>query len=70
MFSSTAVGVPRFSMTSDRRSTSTRRNILPKVERARKAETTIVSFSLAVEVAMSSPFHLFELYSSGGKEST
>src|SRR5437588_610385 len=44
MLSSTALGVPRFSITSERRSSSTRRRSLPKLVRARRAETTMLSF--------------------------
>src|ERR1700730_2826253 len=44
MLSSTARGVPRFSMTSERRSSSTCRSRLPKFDRARRAETTMLSF--------------------------
>src|ERR1700687_4858997 len=66
MLSSTALGVPRFSITRDRRSSSTRRRSLPKFARARKAETTIVPFLPGVGVAIDSPFQLSELYSSNG----
>src|SRR5580700_4174279 len=64
MLSSIAMGVPRFSITRDRRSSSTRRKSLPKFARARKAETTIVPFLPVFGlVAINSPFHLSELYS-------
>src|ERR1700687_4731435 len=66
MLSSTALGVPRFSITRDRRSSSTRRKSLPKCARARKAETTIVPFLPVVGGAINSPFHLSELYSLKG----
>src|SRR6266851_10498898 len=58
MLSSTALGVPRFSMTSDRRSSSTRRNSLPKLVRARSAETTIVSFLSVGSMGSNSSVHL------------
>src|SRR5882762_8396374 len=57
MLSSTARGLPRFSMTRDRPSSSTRRRSLPKFARASKAVTTIPSF-------INSPFRLIKLYSS------
>src|SRR6202521_1302049 len=63
MLSSTAFGVPRFSMTSDRRSSATRRNSLPKLARACRAETTILSFLSVLSMA-NSPVQCFELYSS------
>src|SRR6267378_4096669 len=44
MLSSTARGIPRFSITSERRSSSTCRRSLPKLVRARRAETTMLSF--------------------------
>src|SRR6266550_4487389 len=44
MLSSTARGVPRFSITSERRSSSTCRRSLPKLVRARRAETIMLSF--------------------------
>src|ERR1700732_4203011 len=66
MLSSTALDVPRFSMTRDRRSTSTRRRSFPKFARALKAETTIVPFLSVVVVAIYSPFQLSELYSLAG----
>src|SRR6266852_7069906 len=66
MLSSTALGVPRFSITRDRRSSSTRRRSLPKFARARKAETTMVPFLPGVVVATNSPFQLSELYSLRG----
>src|SRR5690242_548020 len=46
MLSSTALGVPRFSMTSERCSSSTLRRSLPNPVRARSADTTIVSLPL------------------------
>src|ERR1700732_449344 len=64
MLSSTALGIPRFSIIRDRRSSSTRRKSVPKFARARKAETTIVPFlPVAVVLAINSPFQLSELYS-------
>src|SRR4029077_7184086 len=66
MLSSTALGIPRFSITRDRRSSSTRRRSLPKFARARKAETTIVPFLPGVGVAINSPFQSSELYSLKG----
>src|SRR6267143_900601 len=57
MLSSTARGLPRFYMTRDRPSSSTRRRSLPKFARASKAVTTIPSF-------INSPFRLIKLYSS------
>src|ERR1700688_198880 len=66
MLSSTALGVPRFSITRDRRSSSTRRRSFPKFARARKAETTIVPFLPGGAVAINSPFQLSELYSLKG----
>src|SRR5712692_2913903 len=56
MLSSTARGLPRFSMTRDRPSSSTRRRSLPKFARASRALTTIPSF-------INSPFRLIKLYS-------
>src|SRR5712692_728835 len=44
MLSKTALGAPRFSMTRERPSSSSRRKSLPKLVRARSAETTILSF--------------------------
>src|SRR5665811_2254966 len=44
MLSSTALGAPRFSITRDRRSSATRRSSLPKLARARSADTTMLSF--------------------------
>src|SRR5260370_886043 len=58
MLSSTALGVPRFSMTSDRRSSSTRRNSLPKLARARSAETTMVSFLSVRSMGNNSSVHV------------
>src|SRR5216684_857829 len=58
MLSSTALGVPRFSMTSDRRSWSTRRNSLPKLARARSAETTMVSFLSVRSMGNNSSVHV------------
>src|SRR5260370_41133819 len=48
MLSSTALGVPRFSITNERCSSSTRRNSLPKPLRALSADTTIVLLLLRV----------------------
>src|SRR5580692_322936 len=71
MLISTALGVPRFSITSDLRSSSTRRRSFPKFARARRAETTIVPFlPVVVVVAINSPFQLIELYSPTGGRST
>ena len=47
MLISTARGVPRFSITSEHRSSSTRRSKLPKLARARSAET-VMDLSLSV----------------------
>jgi len=58
----TARGVPRFSITSERRSFSTRRSNLPKLARARSAET-ILERSLSLCSKMNSLFQLSELYS-------
>src|SRR5580698_4594044 len=69
MLSSTALGVPRFSMTSDRRSSATRLNSLPKLARACRADTTILSF-LPVPGITNSAVQLFELYSWVGEKST
>src|SRR6266853_3365876 len=64
MLSSTALGVPRFSIIRDRRSSSTRSKSFPKFARPRKAETTIVPFlPVAVVLAINTPFQLSELYS-------
>src|ERR1700683_242445 len=64
MLMSTALGVPRFSMMSDRRSSSTRFRSFPKFARARRAETTMVPFLPVVVgvVDINSPFQLHELY--------
>src|ERR1700686_2648334 len=71
MLSSTALGIPRFSIIRDRRSSSTRRRSFPKFARARKAETTIVPFlPVAVVLAINSPFQLGELYSLTEVQST
>src|SRR5260370_3862537 len=71
MLSSTALGIPRFSIIRDRRSSSTRRKSFPKFARARKAETTIVPFlPVAVVLAINSPFQLSELYSLTEVQST
>src|SRR5271170_175321 len=67
MLSSTAFGVPRFSITRDRRSSSTRRRSFPKFARAFKAETTIPPFLPAVaKVDIHSPVRISELYCSAG----
>src|SRR5215469_10564587 len=63
MLSSTAFGFPRFSMTSERRSSSTRRSSLPKLVRAWRAETTIEPFLSVLGLAINSPFQIYELYS-------
>src|SRR5271169_6834024 len=71
MLTSTALGVPRFSMTRDLRSSSTRRRSFPKFARACRAETIIVPFFLVVVVVdINSPFQLFELYSLTVSQST
>src|ERR1700733_2053299 len=72
MLMSTALGVPRFSIMSDRRSSSTRFSSFPKFARARKAETTIVPFLPVVVgvVDINSPFQLHELYSLKEVQST
>src|SRR6516225_7635491 len=57
MLSSTARGLPRFSLTKDRPSSSTRRRSLPKFVRASSAVTTIPSF-------INYPFRSIKLYSS------
>src|ERR1700722_4469014 len=64
MLMSTALGVPRFSMMSDRRSSSPRLSRFPKLARARRAETTMVPFLPVVVgvVDINSPFQLHELY--------
>src|SRR5689334_10156519 len=69
MLSSTALGVPRFSMTSDRRSSWTRRRSFPKLLRARSAETTMLSL-LRVRSIENLLFQLSELYSSERKPSS
>src|ERR1700722_4703249 len=65
MLMSTALGVPRFSIMSDRRSSSTRFRSFPKFARARRAETTMVLFLPVVVggVDINSPFQIPELYS-------
>jgi hypothetical protein len=55
--------VPRFSMTIERRSMSTRRRILPRLVRKLSAETMIAPFLLVVVVGMNSSFQLNERYS-------
>src|SRR5580700_278803 len=45
-----ALGVPRFSITSERRSSSIWRRSLPKFVRACKAETTMVAFFAALGI--------------------
>src|SRR6202158_2981768 len=60
MLSRTALGVPRFSITSVPRSSSSRRKSLPRLLRTRSAETTMLS-SLLVLINYS--FQLPELYS-------
>lgn len=58
-------------MTSERRSSSTRRRSFPKFARARSAETTIVPFLLkGLLVATKSPFRTFKLYSSKSGQSS
>src|SRR6266446_707879 len=63
MLSRIARGVPRFSITSERLSLSTRFSSLPKLDLARRAETTISSFVTVFVIGMNSPVHLSELYS-------
>lgn len=63
MLSRIALEVPRFSMTSERRSASTRFKSLPKLERALSADTTIESFLSVVRVATNTPLHYLEPYS-------
>ncbi len=58
----TARGMLRFSITSERRSSSTRRSNLPKLARARSAET-IMEQSLSLCSKMNSLFQLSEPYS-------
>src|ERR1035438_3578302 len=62
MLRSTALGVPRFSMTRERRSSSTRRKSLPKLVRACRAETTILSVLPFLSIGKCS-VQLYELYS-------
>src|SRR5215471_21074005 len=59
-----ARGAPRFSITSERRSTSTRSRSLPKLVRARKADTTILSFLWVFAIGTNSSVGVYELYSS------
>src|SRR5882724_2489298 len=63
MLSRIARGVPRFSITSERFSLSTRFSSLPKVDLARRAEITILSFAAVLALGINSPVHLSELYS-------
>src|ERR1017187_10322339 len=64
MLKSTALGVPRFSIMSDRRSSSTRFRSFPKFARAQRADTKIVPCLPVVGVAdMNFTFQLSELYS-------
>src|ERR1700691_1218830 len=63
MLSNTARGLPRFSITSDRPSSSTRRRSLPKLARASSAVTPIPSF-------INSPIQLLKLYGSSEGVST
>src|SRR6266436_4661951 len=63
MLSKIARGVPRFSITSERLSLSTRFSSLPKFDLARKAEITILLFAAVLALGINSPVHLSELYS-------
>src|SRR6266849_6830777 len=63
MLSRIARGVPRFSITSERLSLSTRFSSLPKLDLARRAEITKLSFAAVLAVGMNSPVRLLELYS-------
>src|SRR5712671_5965607 len=63
MLSRIARGVPRFSITSERLSLSTRFSSLPKLDLARRAEITILFFAAALALGINSPVHLSELYS-------
>src|SRR5436309_13699942 len=63
MLNRIARGVPRFWITSERLSLSTRFSNLPKPDLARRAETTIPSFEEVLAIGINSPVHLFELYS-------
>src|SRR5215468_4704963 len=64
MLSRIARGAPRFSITSERRSISTRCRSLPKLVRARKADTTILLFFWVFAIGTNSSVGLYELYSS------
>src|SRR5882724_13072649 len=63
MLSRIARGVPRFSITRDRLSLSTRFSSLPKFDLARKAEITILLFAAVLALGTNSPVHPSELYS-------
>src|SRR6266487_2426733 len=63
MLSRIARGVPRFSITSERLSLSTRFSSLPKFDLARRAEITMPSLVAVLVIGMNSPVHLSELYS-------
>src|SRR6266850_7749155 len=63
MLSRIARGVPRFSITRDRLSLSTRFSSQPKFDLARKAEITILLFAAVLALGINSPVHLSELYS-------
>src|SRR5713101_2676633 len=63
MLSRIARGVPRFSITSERLSLSTRFSSLPKLDLARRAEITMPSLVAVLVSRMNSPVHLSELYS-------
>src|SRR5260370_23533814 len=63
MLSRIARGVPRFSITSERLSLSTRFSSLPKLDLARRAEITMPSLVAVLVIGMNSPIHLSELYS-------
>src|SRR6266436_2539672 len=63
MLSKIARGVPRFSITSERLSLSTRFSSLPKFDLARRAGITILSFAAVLVLGINSPVHLFEVYS-------
>src|SRR6266436_3048097 len=63
MLNRIARGVPRFSITSERLSLSTRFSSLPKLDLARRAEITMPSLGAVLVIGMNSPVHLSELYS-------
>src|SRR6266571_6786675 len=67
MLSRIARGVPRFAITSERLSLSTRFSSLPKLDLARRAEITMPSFAAVLALGINSPVHLVELYSYKGR---